>query len=129
MTDQQRENTSARYISLTAASALIYHAATDAITDDAGTLNHLARIICTRTHLLARAADNDPFTPVRPKAVFEGRFEEGGKCLCFPDGRPTLRNLAIPESEMARLIAELRPLLRAELAAKAAAPAPQARKR
>lgn len=129
MTEQQTENTPARYISLTAASALIYHAATDAITDDAGTLNNLAHTISTRTRLLARAADNAPFTLVRPKAIVEGRFEEGGKCLCFPDGRPALRNLAIPESEMARLIAELRPLLRAELAAKAAAPLPHARRR
>jgi hypothetical protein len=111
MPDKQTEDSSARYISLTAASALIYHAATDAITDDAATLNNLARIIATRTHLVARAADNDPFTLVRPKAIFEGRFEEGGKCLCFPDGRPTLRNLAIAESEIARLSAELRPLL------------------
>jgi hypothetical protein len=111
MNDKQRENTSGRYISLTAASALIYHAATDAITDDAATLNDLARIIATRTDLVARAADNDPFTLVWPKTVFEGRFEEGGKCLCFPDGRPSLRNLAIPESEMARLMTELRPLL------------------
>lgn len=44
--------------------------------------------------------------------VFEGRFEEGGKCLCFPDGRPTIRNLAIAESEMTRLIPELRALVR-----------------
>jgi hypothetical protein len=113
MNDKHRKNTSGRYISLTAASALIYHAATDAITDDAATLNDLARIIATRTDLVARAADNDPFTLVWPKAVFEGRFEEGGKYLCFPDGRPTLRNLAIPESEMARLTAELRPLIAA----------------
>ena len=112
MNDKQREkNASRRYISLTAASALIYHAATDAITDDAATLNDLARIIATRTNLVARPADNDPFTLVWPTTVVEGRFEDGGKCLCFPDGRPTLRNLAIPESEMPRLIAELRPLL------------------
>lgn len=110
MTDKQPEDSSARYISLTAASALIYHAATDAITDDAATLNSLARIIATRTHVVARAAD-EQFIPVRPKAIFEGRFEEGGKCLCFPDDRPTLRNLAIAESEIARLTVELRPLI------------------
>jgi hypothetical protein len=101
-----------RYISLTAASALVYHAATDAITDDPATLNDLARIIAARTPVVARLTDSEPFTPVRPRAVFEGRFEDGGKCLCFPDGRPTLRNLAIAESEMARLIPELRPLVR-----------------
>ena len=112
MNDKHREDHSSRYISLTAASALIYHAATDAITDDAATLNGLARIIATRTDLLARNADDHPFTRVRPGTIVEGRFEEGGKCLCFPDGRPTLRNLAIPQSEMARLIAELQPLLR-----------------
>jgi len=112
MNDERRENHSSRYISLTAASALIYHAATDAITDDAATLNGLARIIATRTDLLARNADQDPFTRVWPRTIVEGRFEEGGKCLCFPDGRPTLRNLAIPQSEMGRLIAELQPLLR-----------------
>jgi hypothetical protein len=112
MNDKQRKNNaSGRYISLTAASALIYHAATDAITDDASTLNDLARMIAGRTDLVARPADNDPFTLVWPMTVVEGRFEEGGKCLCFPDGRPTLRNLAIPEAEMPRLIAELRPLL------------------
>ena len=112
MNDDHRENHSSRYISLTAASALIYHAATDAITDDAATLNGLARIIATRTDLLARNADQDPFTRVWPRTIVEGRFEECGKCLCFPDGRPTLRNLAIPQSEMGRLIAELQPLLR-----------------
>jgi hypothetical protein len=111
MTDKQTENTPARYISLTAASAVIYHAATDAITDDATTLNDLARIIAARTDVLARAGENGPFTLIRPKTILEGRFEEGGKCLCFADGRPALRNLAIPESEMARLIAELRPVL------------------
>lgn len=111
MTDSQKQHPRARYISLTAASALVYHAATDAITDDAATLNDLARIIATRTPLLARGADHEPFTPVRPKSISEGRFEEGGKCLCFPDGRPTIRNLAIAESEMARLIPELRQLV------------------
>lgn len=75
-------------------------------------MNALARIIAARTHLLARAADNEPFTLVRPKAIFEGRFEEGGKRLSFADGRPAIRNLAIAESEMARLIPELRPLVR-----------------
>jgi hypothetical protein len=111
MTDKSTEESSSRYISLTAASALIYHAATDAITDDAATLNNLARIIATRTHVVARAADNDPFTLVRPKSIFEGRFEEGGKCLCFADGRPALRNLAIAEAEIPRLTVELRPVL------------------
>jgi hypothetical protein len=110
MIDRQKDPSS-RYISLTAASALVYHAATDAITDDAATLNDLARIIATHTPLLARGAENEPFALVWPKAVVEGRFEEGGKCLCFPDGRPTLRNLAIAESEMARLIPELRHLV------------------
>jgi hypothetical protein len=101
-----------RYISLTAASALVYHAATDSITDDAATLNDLARIIATRTRLLARDADSEPFSLVRPGAVHEGRFEDGGKYLSFSDGRPTIRNLAIAESEMARLIPELRTLVR-----------------
>jgi hypothetical protein len=105
------DEAAARYISLTAASALVYHAATDAITDDPATLNELAHIIATRTHLLARGADDEPFALVWPKAVYEGRFEEGGKCLCFPDGRPALRNLAIAESEMRRLIPELRALV------------------
>lgn len=101
-----------KYISLTAASALVYHAATDSITDDPATLNDLARIIATRTHLLARVADHEPFSRVRPQAVHEGRFEDGGKCLSFADGRPTIRNLAIAESEMTRLIPELRSLVR-----------------
>lgn len=112
MVHKHDDDAAARYISLTAASALVYHAATDAITDDPATLNDLARIIATRTHVLARGTDREPFTRVWPKAVFEGRFEEGGKCLCFPDGRPTIRNLAIAESEMRRLIPELRPLVR-----------------
>jgi hypothetical protein len=111
MIERLKEDRPARYISLTAASALLYHAATDAITDDAAMLNDLARIIAARTRLVARAADNAPFTPVRPNAIFEGQFEDGGKCLSFADGRPTIRNLAIAESEMARLIPELRPLV------------------
>lgn len=112
MGPRQKDDSSARYISLTAASALIYHAATQAIIDDAAMLNSLARIIAVRTALMARAADNEPFMPVRPNAIVEGQFEEGGKYLWFADGRPTLRNLAIAESELARLIPELRPLLR-----------------
>ena|SRR5687767_3088604 len=112
MADKHNDGTSPRYISLTAASALVYHAATDAITDDPATLNDLARIIATRTRLVTRGTDREPFTLVWPKVVFEGRFEEGGKCLCFPDGRPTIRNLAIAESEMTRLIPELRALVR-----------------
>lgn len=112
MSAPSQEHPNARYISLTAASALVYHAATDAITDDAATLNDLAAIIARRTDLLARAADNEPFVPVGPAAICEGRFEDGGKCLCFADGRPAIRNLAISESEMARLIPELRPLVR-----------------
>ncbi len=109
---RQKDDLSARYISLTAASALVYHAATDAITDDAATLNDLARIIATRTQVLARDMDGEPFSRVWPRAIFEGRFEDGGKYLCFADGRPTIRNLAIAESEMTRLIPELRPLVR-----------------
>lgn len=109
----REEEAASRYISLTAASALIYHAATDEITDDASTLNDLARIIAARTHVVARSGDHEPFTLVWPKAIFEGQFEDGGKRLCFPDGRPALRNLAIAESEVARLIPELRPLVRA----------------
>jgi hypothetical protein len=101
-----------RFISLTAASALVYHAATDVITDDAATLNDLARIIAMRTHLHARGADHEPFALVWPKAIYEGRFEEGGKYLSFADGRPAIRNLAIAESEMRRLIPELRTLVR-----------------
>jgi hypothetical protein len=89
----------------------VYHAATDAITDDAATLNELARIIATRTDLLARGADHEPFALVWPQAIYEGRFEEGGKCLSFPDGRPAIRNLAISEAEMRRLIPELRALV------------------
>lgn len=106
----EEKNTPDQMISLTAASALVYHAATNTVTDDTTTLNNIAHVIGARTRLFSRGDDSEAFALVWPAELFEGVMEDGGKCLRFTDGRPTLRNLSILKRDLPQLIEELRKL-------------------
>jgi hypothetical protein len=99
-------------VSLFEAAALAFYDATGKHTDDAGTLNNLARLIALNTRVFARASDGEDYSLVMPTEIDEGQFQLGGAYLDFHDGRPPLNNLTILRRELAKVFDEIRDIIR-----------------
>jgi len=93
-------------MSLSAAAAVVYKAATKRDLPSEEALNITARMIAARTRVLTAEEGHEP-AMLMPSEIFEGKFQEGGDCLVFPDGRQPLPNLRILTSALAGLIADI----------------------
>jgi hypothetical protein len=95
------------FLSLRAAAALAYTAATGKYTSDIAALNDMARIVAGLTSIFTRSPYPEP-ARVLPLELSEGRIERGGEQLRFSDGRPTLGDLAILHRELAKVLEQVR---------------------
>lgn len=108
MAPQQKEPAALQpFLSLRAAAALAYTAATGKYSSDIAALNDMARIVAGITAVFTRSAHPEP-ARVLPLELTEGRIERGGEQLRFSDGRPTLGDLAILHRELAKVLDEVR---------------------
>lgn len=87
---------------------LLFHAATDAYTDDRRTLNHLAHTIALRVEVFARRSASGHFTQVPRADTRAGIMEEAGAKLSFPDRRPPWRELSMFRRDLPLVIEALR---------------------
>jgi hypothetical protein len=107
MAPQQKEPQALQpFLSLRAAAALAYTAATGKYTSDIAALNDMARIVAGITAVFTRSAHPEP-ARVLPLELSEGRIEHGGDVLRFSDGRPTLGDLAILHRELANVLEQV----------------------
>jgi hypothetical protein len=93
-------------ITLRAAAAKAYIAATRKTTTDTRKLNDLARIVADRVPVFTRGTVKP--ARVLPDEIKKGRFEKGGAQLCFLDGRPPITHLSILQSQLPIAIAAVR---------------------
>ena len=94
------------FLSLRAAAAIAYTAATGKRTSSVATLNAVARIVASRVRVFVQLPDGEAVR-VLPLELAEGALEAGGDQLRFADKRPTLIGLQILHKDLAMAISEV----------------------